>query len=112
MAQKWRPEDWRAAPIVQQPNWPNAESLAETEKRLMKSPPLVFAGEARSLRARLAERLLNVQQSAAILTNSLSSKTLDGSVTPARSHLLFFSKNLLPCLTCSSNISGTLYLCL
>lgn len=40
---------------LQQPNYPDAEKLAEVEKTLANLPPLVFAGEARSLEERLAE---------------------------------------------------------
>jgi len=55
MALNWSPEDWRNLPILQQPNWPDVVRLEETESRLKDSPPLVFAGEARNLRAKLAE---------------------------------------------------------
>jgi 3-deoxy-7-phosphoheptulonate synthase len=55
MARKWSPQSWRELPILQQPNWPDAAHLAKIEARLNKSPPLVFAGEARNLRAKLAE---------------------------------------------------------
>ena len=55
MARNWSPEDWRNLPILQQPNWPDVVRLEETESRLRDSPPLVFAGEARNLRAKLAE---------------------------------------------------------
>ena len=50
----WNPDSWRARPILQQPEWP-ADALAAAEAELRNSPPLVFAGEARRLRARLAE---------------------------------------------------------
>jgi 3-deoxy-7-phosphoheptulonate synthase len=50
----WNPDSWRTRPILQQPVWP-AEALAAAETELRDSPPLVFAGEARRLRARLAE---------------------------------------------------------
>ncbi|PPR26249.1 MAG: Phospho-2-dehydro-3-deoxyheptonate aldolase [Alphaproteobacteria bacterium MarineAlpha10_Bin1] len=55
MARKWSPEGWRELPILQQPNWPDAALLDDTEARLKNSPPLVFAGEARNLRAKLAD---------------------------------------------------------
>ena len=55
MARNWSPESWRALPILQQPAWPNAGHLQQTEARLSDSPPLVFAGEARNLRAKLAD---------------------------------------------------------
>lgn len=50
----WSPERWRGLPIRQQPVWPDAAALASVEARLRRTPPLVFAGEARRLRARLA----------------------------------------------------------
>ena len=55
MARNWSPEGWREKPILQQPNWPDAAPLAKAEARLSNSPPLVFAGEARNLRDKLAE---------------------------------------------------------
>ncbi len=51
----WTPESWRAKPIVQVPEYPDAGALAEVEQRLATFPPLVFAGEARDLKAHLAE---------------------------------------------------------
>jgi 3-deoxy-7-phosphoheptulonate synthase len=50
----WTPDSWRTKPIQQQPEYPDAEALAEVEKELVASPPLVFAGEARRLRKQLA----------------------------------------------------------
>ena len=55
MAQKWTPDSWRGKPIRQVPDYPDQEALARTEDRLASYPPLVFAGEARQLRDRLAE---------------------------------------------------------
>ena len=55
MARNWSPESWRALPILQQPAWPDAGHLQQTEARLSDSPPLVFAGEARNLQAKLAD---------------------------------------------------------
>jgi 3-deoxy-7-phosphoheptulonate synthase len=51
----WTPSSWRARPTLQQPEWPDAEGLLEAEEQLKAMPPLVFAGEARALRAALAE---------------------------------------------------------
>ncbi|MGH9577211.1 MAG: 3-deoxy-7-phosphoheptulonate synthase, partial [Terriglobales bacterium] len=53
-AAHWSPDSWRARPIRQQPEWPDPGALAAIEARLKSYPPLVFAGEARTLRARLA----------------------------------------------------------
>ena len=50
----WTPDSWRAKPIQQQPSYPDEEGLAEVEKQIAGSPPLVFAGEARRLRKQLA----------------------------------------------------------
>ena len=54
MPSTWSPGRWRGLPIKQQPQWPDAAALASAEERLKTSPPLVFAGEARRLRERLA----------------------------------------------------------
>jgi 3-deoxy-7-phosphoheptulonate synthase len=48
-AADWFPASWRARPAQQMPTYPNAEALAAAEARLRTSPPLVFAGEARTL---------------------------------------------------------------
>ncbi len=50
----WTAGSWRDKPIRQVPAYPDAERLACVEKRLSAYPPLVFAGEARRLRASLA----------------------------------------------------------
>src|SRR5580698_10017454 len=55
LAAPWNPSSWRAKPIRQVPDYPDLEALAAVETRLKTHPPLVFAGEARSLRARLAQ---------------------------------------------------------
>src|SRR3990167_8250809 len=55
MSQPWSPESWRAKPIQQQPQYPNAAQLAQVEQTLAGYPPLVFAGEARELRRQFAE---------------------------------------------------------
>ena len=55
MVKSWTPEGWRERPARQQPSYPDGGALAEVETRLKRFPPLVFAGEARRLRAQLAE---------------------------------------------------------
>lgn len=55
MAEKWTPDSWRSKPIVQVPDYPDKEALADVESRLASYPPLVFAGEARKLKAQLAD---------------------------------------------------------
>ena len=55
MAERWTPAGWRGLPIRQQPVYADETARTGVEKRLATSPPLVFAGEARALRAALAE---------------------------------------------------------
>ncbi|WP_102107209.1 class II 3-deoxy-7-phosphoheptulonate synthase [Oceaniglobus roseus] len=50
----WQKTDWRSKPRVQMPEYTDAEALKKAEARLAKFPPLVFAGEARTLRKELA----------------------------------------------------------
>ncbi len=49
MAERWTPETWRNKPIQQVPDYPDRAALGEVEKQLASFPPLVFAGEARTL---------------------------------------------------------------
>ena len=51
----WNPQTWRALPIKQQPTYPDGAALARAEAELRVSPPLIFAGEARALKAALAQ---------------------------------------------------------
>ena len=55
MADKWSPDSWRSKPVVQMPDYPNQDTLNNVEQKLSKSPPLVFAGEARNLKRSLAQ---------------------------------------------------------
>ena len=55
MSNAWSPESWRAKPIQQQPEYPDAAHLSRVEQTLAGYPPLVFAGEARELRRQFAE---------------------------------------------------------
>ncbi|WP_324754802.1 class II 3-deoxy-7-phosphoheptulonate synthase [Roseovarius sp. Pro17] len=50
---EWTKSDWRAKPRVQMPEYTDTEALASAEARLSQYPPLVFAGEARRLKAQL-----------------------------------------------------------
>jgi len=50
----WSPGSWRTRPSVQQPDWPDADALATALDTVRAMPPLVFAGEARSLTEQLA----------------------------------------------------------
>ena len=51
----WQPKSWRDHPIKQVPDYPDAEKLAGVEAKLAAMPPLVFAGEAQSLKLQLGE---------------------------------------------------------
>jgi 3-deoxy-7-phosphoheptulonate synthase len=51
----WTPSSWREKPILQQPNYPNKEELNKVLEELKNYPPLVFAGEARTLKSNLAK---------------------------------------------------------
>ncbi|MDX2224626.1 MAG: 3-deoxy-7-phosphoheptulonate synthase class II [Rhodospirillaceae bacterium] len=52
-ALKWNRDSWRSKPIAQVPAYPDAAALAAAEAQLRHYPPLVFAGEARRLKAAL-----------------------------------------------------------
>ncbi len=54
MARDWTPKSWRGLPILQVPDYPDQAKLDTAEKVLRAQPPLVFAGEARKLKAHLA----------------------------------------------------------
>lgn len=53
-AERWSPDSWRKKPAVQLPDYPDAKALSDVEAQLATFPPLVFAGEARSLKKQLA----------------------------------------------------------
>jgi len=55
MPKDWSPTSWRSFPIKQQPLWPDEAELDRALKQISSFPPLVFAGEARSLQAGLAQ---------------------------------------------------------
>lgn len=50
----WSPATWRRLHAGQQPEWPSDSDLEDVLEGLRRLPPLVFAGEARSLKAALA----------------------------------------------------------
>ena len=52
---EWSPESWRALSAAQQPTWPADSTLEEVLSELRRTPPLVFAGEARHLTSALAQ---------------------------------------------------------
>lgn len=55
---KWNKDAWRSLPIKQQPIYSDLDELKNTEIRLSTLPPLVFAGEVRSLKKELASASL------------------------------------------------------
>ena len=64
MSERWAPDSWRAKPVLQMPDYPDAKALADVEAQLATFPPLVFAGEARNLKkalARVATELMQVR---------------------------------------------------
>ena len=51
----WNPSTWRNFPIKQQPTYNDMDKLSKVEKELSSYPPLIFAGEARNLKSKLAD---------------------------------------------------------
>lgn len=54
-AKPWTPDSWRTRPAKQLPSYDDAKGLSAAEAELHRMPPLVFAGEARTLKAQLAD---------------------------------------------------------
>ncbi len=54
-ATNWTPQSWQDKPARQMPDYADKAALDDVEARLRRNPPLVFAGETRNLKARLAE---------------------------------------------------------
>ena len=54
-AKNWTPQSWRNKPIKQVPVYTDESVLTEVRENLQKMPPLVFAGEVRQLKRRLAD---------------------------------------------------------
>tara|TARA_Y100000768_G_scaffold330247_1_gene268858 strand:+ start:14967 stop:16313 length:1347 start_codon:yes stop_codon:yes gene_type:complete len=50
----WSPNSWTSFPADQQPDWPDDNELNAVLKEISELPPLVFAGEARTLKNQLA----------------------------------------------------------
>ena len=51
----WKTNSWRNFNAKHIPNYPDQDHLREVEKTLKDFPPLVFAGEVRSLKRSLAD---------------------------------------------------------
>jgi 3-deoxy-7-phosphoheptulonate synthase len=58
MARSWTPQTWQTFPVQQQPEWPDKAALDSALGQVSSFPPLVFAGEARSLQTALGKLLL------------------------------------------------------
>lgn len=52
---QWSVGSWRGRPALQQPEYPDKADLNEVLRTVEAFPPIVFAGEARTLEERLAE---------------------------------------------------------
>ncbi|MCY4152424.1 MAG: 3-deoxy-7-phosphoheptulonate synthase class II [Aestuariivita sp.] len=52
--QTWKKSDWRTKPRVQMPEYTDIQTLETVEAQIAKFPPLVFAGEVRTLKQQLA----------------------------------------------------------
>ncbi|SFV56592.1 2-keto-3-deoxy-D-arabino-heptulosonate-7-phosphate synthase II [hydrothermal vent metagenome] len=50
----WTPSSWREFPIKQQPTYEDQALLKATEEKLSTYPPLIFSGEAKRLKEKLA----------------------------------------------------------
>lgn len=55
MSKTWSPAGWRNLPAIQMPTYKDKAAVEAVEKQLSGYPPLVFAGEARALKAHLGE---------------------------------------------------------
>ena len=51
----WTPSSWREFPIKQQPTYQDLNALKKVEEQLKSFPPLIFAGEAETLKEKLAK---------------------------------------------------------
>jgi 3-deoxy-7-phosphoheptulonate synthase len=54
-AAEWGPTSWRSRPVQQQPNYPDPAAVQKACGEIATMPPLIFAGECRTLQDRLAK---------------------------------------------------------
>lgn len=54
-ADAWTPDSWRSCTALQQPEYPDAAELKKATDTISNMPPLIFAGECRTLQNRLAK---------------------------------------------------------
>lgn len=52
---EWTKSSWQNYTALQQPNWPDKDEYQKAVDRISKLPPLVFAGEIRTLKKHLAD---------------------------------------------------------
>ena len=64
MATNWAPDSWQGFEARHLPSYPDAGALDAATASLATHPPLVFAGEARALKADLADVAPHVAQEA------------------------------------------------
>ena len=55
MGNSWTPESWETHTAAQQPDWENNKNYTKVLSEISDYPPLVFAGEAQSLKQQLAD---------------------------------------------------------
>ena len=55
MTRNWTKTSWQSHEAAQQPQWPDSAALDQALKQIESYPPLVFAGEARTLMASLGQ---------------------------------------------------------
>ena len=55
MTSAWKKSDWRSKERIQMPEFTDKAALNAVEDRLNRYPPLIFAGEARALKDKLAQ---------------------------------------------------------
>ena len=74
---KWTPDSWRTKPALHLPtDYPEPTALDDVEKELSTYPPLVFAGEVRTLRAALAQVARGDVAAARVETHFLPSELM------------------------------------
>jgi len=86
MTSAWKKSDWRAKERIQMPDYNDAFALQAVESRLSCYPPLVFAGEARSLKENWHKfpEVKGFFYKVAIVLRVLQNLTLTCCVTPIK----------------------------
>ena len=55
MGKSWTPDSWKILPAEQQPDWEKSEAYSKVISEISGYPPLVFAGEVRTLKQQLGD---------------------------------------------------------